>query len=93
MRDLLKILGTKKDTIEKYLSDFGDLFLASELEEFQEKFRTLGKGTKNNALYPFDEYLPMLGVTEDQLVEWHSEGLLDKDIRILPQDRMLIYFR
>ena len=93
MRDLLNILGTNKDTIEKYLSDFGELFLVSEFEEFQEKFRTLGKGAKNNATFPFDKYLPILGVTEDQVMEWHSEGLLEKDIRILPQERVLIYFR
>lgn len=93
MDDLLKAMGENKDTIDQYISKHRKLFKPSEYEQFEKTFRDYVKSNQGIYIFPFDEYLPIFGVTEDQVTRWNSEKKIAKDISIHAQGRAIILFK
>ena len=90
MIDLLKVMGEKKGTIDQYISKAKKHFKLSEREQFEKNFRDYVKSNKGIYIFPFDEYLPIFGVTEDQVTRWNSEKKFTKDISIHAEERAII---
>ncbi len=95
MREMLRALRINKKTIDSYLKgDFTEKLLYDNVDRFIKDFKAYAKKPENlkKILFPFDEIIANLGVTEAELLDFVDESRVDDaDIIIKLDERQIVY--